>query len=81
MKIISKTNLGRRVDRDKVMVADIKRKIRVPDSWREMTMVMIPKPGKDHKEIKGWRPIVLANTVGKWCEKIVAQKLGEHEHL
>ena len=34
-------------------------------------MVMIPKPGKDHKRVKGWRPIALANTVGKWCEKLV----------
>ena len=32
---------------------------------REMTMVMISKPGRDHSKIKGWRPIVLANTVGK----------------
>lgn len=41
-------------------------------------MEMIAKPGKDHTAVKGWRPIVLANTVGKWCEKIIAQDLGEH---
>lgn len=31
-------------------------------------IVMIPKPGKDHTKVKGWRPMVLANTMGKWCE-------------
>ena len=36
---------------------------------------MIPKPNKDHKLAKGWRPIVLANTCGKLVEKCVARWL------
>ena len=44
-----------------------------PRSWREMSMVMIPKPGKDHKPVKGWRPIALANTIGKLADKLVAE--------
>ena len=44
-------------------------------------MVMIPKPGKDHRKIQGWRPIVLANTVGKWYEKLVAADLADQEQL
>ena len=37
-------------------------------------MVIIPKAGKDHSKMKGWRPIVLANTVGKLAEKLVAEE-------
>ena len=44
-------------------------------------MVMIPKPGKDHTLVKGWRPIVLANTMEKWAEKIIAQDLGDQPDL
>jgi len=36
---------------------------------------MIPKPGKDRTKVKGWRPIVLTNTVGKLGEKVMANKL------
>ena len=46
-----------------------------------MTMVMIPKPGKDHTKVKGWRPIVLANTVGKLGAKLIAEDLQEIEEL
>ena len=40
-----------------------------------MEMIMIPKPGKDHRLVKGWRPIVLAQTVGKLSDKLVADDL------
>jgi len=46
-----------------------------------MKMVMIPKPGKDHTRVKGWRPIVLAQCVGKLGEKVIAQKLQEETRL
>jgi len=42
-------------------------------------MVMIPKPGKDHAAVRGWRPIVLANTVSKLAEKIIAQELQKRQ--
>jgi len=51
------------------------------EEWRGMTMVMIPKPGKDHSKVKGWRPIVLLNSVGKLADKVVAQILGKKEEL
>jgi len=38
-------------------------------------MVMIPKLGKDHSSIQGWRPIVLSNTCGKLEEKVIADRL------
>jgi len=33
--------------------------IKMPEQWRGMKMVMIPKPGKDLTKTKGWCPIVL----------------------
>lgn len=56
----------------------MKTRVKTAEEWR---MCMTPKPGKDQAKVKWWRPIVLANTVGKWCEKIVAQGLGEQEKL
>jgi len=48
---------------------------RIPEEWRAIKMVMIPKPGKDKAQVEGRWPIVLANTVGKLAEKVIAQKL------
>lgn len=42
--------------------------VRVRGEAREMQVVMIPKPGKDTGKVKGWRPILLVNTVGKLGE-------------
>jgi len=44
-------------------------------------MVMIPKPNKDHTKIKGLRPIVLPNTVGKLSDKVVADLLQRQTKL
>jgi len=44
-------------------------------------MVIIYKTGKDATTAKGYRPIVLANTVGKLADKSVADLLQEHIHL
>ena len=57
LKAIRKTNLGRAV------LQDIAHELlcgTLPAEWKEMRVVMIPKPGKDHKQAKNWRPIVLA---------------------
>ena len=45
---------------------------------REITVVMIPKEGKDLTRAKGWRPIVLINCLLKLMDKAVANKL---QHL
>ena len=37
----------------------------VPEAWREMQVVLIPKPGKDLMVTKNWRPINLINCVEK----------------
>ena len=42
---------------------------------------VIPKPNKDHKAAKGWRPINLINCIGKLAEKVVAVISGGVPHL
>lgn len=46
-----------------------------------MKMVMLLKPGKDHTWVKGWHPIVLANTMGKLAEMLSAQESQAREEL
>ena len=75
LKMIKGTPLGRAVLEDVALWATPKERVKVPEAAREMTIVMIPKPGKDHSKVKGWRPIVLANTVGKLGEKLIAGDL------
>ena len=49
------------------------------------TIVITTNPGTNRTKAKGWRPIVLANTVGKMREEIIAQvaqtipELWDHE--
>lgn len=45
---------------------------RIPKAWQFSKVVMIPKPGKDHGKMKGWRPINPINCIGKLGEKVVA---------
>ena len=44
-------------------------------------MVMIPKLGKHHSLVHGWRLITLANIVNKLAEKLVAQQFQNIEYL
>ena len=39
---------------------------------------MIPKVGKDHQTIKGYRPLSLTSCLGKLCESIVNEHLINH---
>jgi len=81
LKILKDTGVGRAVIEDAGQVAERRGTTRMPERWRAMKMVMIPKPGKDHTAVKGWRPIVLANVVGKLAEKVVAIELQRHKEL
>ena len=45
------------------------------EDGREITVVMIPKQGKDLTKTKGWRPIVLINCLLKCMDKVVANEL------
>jgi Reverse transcriptase (RNA-dependent DNA polymerase) len=48
-----------------------------PNSFKEASVIMIPKPNKDHTTIKGWRPISLLSCLGKGLERIVAKRLSK----
>ena len=47
----------------------------VPRQWLDSKVVFIPKPGKDHTQLKAWRPITLINCIGILGEKVVAKEL------
>ena len=49
----------------------------IPDKWKEMRVVLIPKPGKDLTTMKNCRPINLINCISKLWEKVVAGNLQE----
>ena len=46
-----------------------------PQSWKAAVVKMVPKPGKDKKEAKNWRPISLLPCLGKLYERIIANRL------
>ena len=50
----------------------------VPARWKISTVTMIPKVGKDHKSLKGYRPLSLTSCLGKLCESIVNEHLVNH---
>ena len=49
----------------------------IPDRWREMRVVLIPKPGRDLTHTKNWRPLNLINCIGKLGEQVVADRIQE----
>ena len=46
-----------------------------PPSWREATVIPIPKPGKDATLPESYRPIALTNTICKTMERIINTRL------
>ena len=46
-----------------------------PQAWKTATIKMVPKPGKDKKEAKNWRPISLLSCLGKLFERIATSRL------
>ena len=49
----------------------------IPDRWRDMRVVLIPKPARDMTQTKNWRPLNLINCIGKLGEKVVADRIQE----
>ncbi len=47
----------------------------VPKLWKVAQVVMLPKPGKDIRSLKGWRPVSMLNVLGKFQERIIAKNL------
>jgi potassium voltage-gated channel Eag-related subfamily H protein 8 len=46
-----------------------------PPSWREATVIPIPKPGKDHSDPGNYRPIALTSCLCKTMERMVYERL------
>jgi hypothetical protein len=44
-------------------------------SWREATVIPIPKPGKDHSDPGNYRPIALTSCLCKTKERMVYERL------
>ena len=53
----------------------------IPDKWKEMRVVLIPKPDRDLTVTKNWRPINFINCIGKLGEKVVADHLQDADLL
>ena len=50
-----------------------------PSHFKTSTMVVIPKPNKSsYNSPKSFRPIVLLNTIGKFFEKMIGERLQFH---
>ena len=74
IKTILDTRIGRGLVRE--MAVSLKEG-RIPEEWQKFKVVFIPKPNKDYKVVKGWRPINLINCIGKLAEKVVADEFQE----
>ena len=48
---------------------------KVPEIWSDAFIGPVPKPGKDHQRLKGYRIIVVQNVIGKIPEKMVARRI------
>ena len=46
-----------------------------PPSWREATVIPIPKPGKDHAAPSSYRPIALTSCICKTMERMINNRL------
>ena len=49
----------------------------VPEYWSHSYLKPIPKPGKDHSKMNGYRILTMQNSTGKLMERIVARKLAQ----
>lgn len=49
----------------------------VPDSWKQATVVLIPKPGKP-PSLDNLRPISLTSCLGKVAEHVIHNRISKH---
>ena len=47
----------------------------VPNSWKISEIIMIPKPGKNHREVESCRSIPLLPIMSKLLEKLILKRL------
>jgi hypothetical protein len=46
-----------------------------PASWSATTLTLLPKPGRNHEQLRNWRPITLLNCDAKIFSRILANRL------
>lgn len=51
---------------------------KIPNTWKEATVIPIPKPGKDHSQATNYRPIALTSCLCKTLERIINNRLTWH---
>ena len=49
-----------------------------PSAWKNAKTILIPKPGKDSREAKNFRPISLLSCMGKLFERVIARRVSSH---
>ena len=47
----------------------------VPKSWKEATIIPVPKPGKDNTNPNNYRPIALTSRICKTLERMINERL------
>jgi hypothetical protein len=47
----------------------------IPEKWTDSYIGPVPKPHKDHRQLKGYRIITCQNVMGKIPEKVVARRI------
>ena len=49
-----------------------------PSAWKNAKTILIPKPGKDTREAKNFRPISLLSCLGKLFERVIARRVSNY---
>jgi FPC/CPF motif-containing protein YcgG len=57
---------------------ELEREGKLPNSFYEASIILIPKPDKDTSKKENYRPILLMNTDAKILKKIMANQIQQH---